>query len=81
VRKSPEEGRISAWIWWRIFASFCFPEKCLGDARDGWTPGMDQVGEQQLCSSLDKMLTVWNHIKGRDVEESVHGLVQIQSVL
>lgn len=48
------------------------------DGLPGWT-GMDR--EQQLCGSLDKMLTVWNHIKGCDVEDSVCGLAQIQNVL
>lgn len=62
----------------------CCIEKCLGgqSAGDGWTPRMDGDGQkQQLCGSLDKMLTVWNHIKGCDVEDSVCGLAQIQNVL
>lgn len=48
------------------------------DGLPGWT-GTDR--EQQLCGSLDKMLTVWNHIKGCHVEDSVCGLAQIQNVL
>lgn len=48
------------------------------DGLPGWM-GMDR--EQQLCGSLDKMLTVWNHIKDFNVEESVCGLARIQNVL
>lgn len=85
VGKVTSQGKTGLWFS-RVSAAFCCTEQSLGGQseggqsnRVGWTPGMD--GEQQLCSSLDKMLTVWNHIKGCDVEDSVCGLAQIQNIL
>lgn len=50
--------------------------------RSGWERQMGSWdGPSGSAAILDKMLTVWNHIKGWDVGESVYGLVQIQNVL